>query len=213
MSLKHGNDAADPPTRGASRRRGAVLEEAILDAAWEVLAEQGYPGFTFEAVAARAGTSRPVLYRRWPRREDLLVATVTRFWRSRPISIPDTGNLREDAIKLLRQLDTGRARMITLLSVQIMEYFRESGTNFTELREAAAPANKPPPFETIVDHAINRGELANRPRTPRVLNLPFTLYRHEVFMTMKPVGEETIREIVDDVWLPLLKTTEDHNQR
>ncbi|NUO46329.1 MAG: TetR/AcrR family transcriptional regulator [Streptomyces sp.] len=186
-----------------TRRRGRELEDAILDAAWHVLVEHGYHGFTYEAVAARAGTSRPVLYRRWARREDLLHATLTRFWWSQPIEVPDTGSLREDAIGLLRNADAAR-RMITLLSVQLTDYFRESGTNFSELRAALGTPGEATGFETIVARAVERGELPAVPRSPRVVNLPFDLFRHDVLMTMRAVPEESIVEIVDDVWLPLL---------
>lgn len=199
MSLKDGRS-----TGGTSRRRGAALEAAILDAAWEVLVEHGYPGFTYEAVAARAGTSRPVLYRRWPRHEDLLLATIARHWWSRPIVVPDTGDLREDAVGFLRNADVGRVRTMTLLSVQIMDYFRDTGTSFGELRDTVGPTGQPPPFDTIVARAVERGELADRPRPARVVNLPFDLYRNEVFMTMRPVPDDVIHEIVDEVWLPLL---------
>ena len=191
--------------RGASRRRGPQLDDAILDAAWDVLVERGYPGFTFEAVAARAGTSRPVLYRRWPQREDLLLAAVTKHWRSQPITVPDTGSLRDDALGLLRNADIGRPRMITLMSVQLVDYFRETGTSFSDLRDAVHPPDRATGFETIVARAVERGELPDVPRSSRVLNLPFDLFRHEVFMTMRPVPEESIAEIVDEVWLPLLK--------
>ena len=56
----------------ASRRRGQALEDAILDAAWDVLETGGWSGFTFGAVAERAHSSKPVLYRRWRTREELL---------------------------------------------------------------------------------------------------------------------------------------------
>lgn len=189
---------------GATRRRGAELEAAILDAAWEVLVEHGYPGFTFEAVAARARTSRPVLYRRWPQRDDLLLATITKYWRSQPIAVPDTGSLRDDAIGFLRNADVGRKRMITLISVQLMDYFRDTGSSFSELRERLPAPGQPSPFETIVARAVGRGEVPGMARSSRVVNLPFDLFRHEVFMTMRAVPEESIVEIVDEVWLPLL---------
>ena len=207
MSLRakeEDDGATGRPDRGSSRRRGAALEGAILDAAWDVLAERGYPRFTYEAVAARAGTSRPVLYRRWPRHEDLVLATIERAW-SRRIEVPDTGDLRDDAIGFLRNADLGRARMITLLSVQIMDYFRETGTSLRELRATVRPPDQPSPFATIVSRAVERGELADRPYPPRVVDLPFDLYRHEVFMTMKPVPDDVIHEIIDEVWLPLLR--------
>jgi AcrR family transcriptional regulator len=56
----HNEQASDKQTR----RRGAELEQAILDAAWEQLIAEGYEHFTIDTVAARARTSKPVLYRR-----------------------------------------------------------------------------------------------------------------------------------------------------
>ncbi|TYB69178.1 TetR/AcrR family transcriptional regulator [Nonomuraea sp. PA05] len=190
---------------GATRRRGARLEDALLDAAWDVLLEHGYLGFTYEAVAARAGTSRPVLYRRWPRREDLLLATLTRHWR--PIAIPDTGSLRGDAIGFLRNADADRAGMITLMSVQLVDYFQDTGTSLGELRDTLLPPGHPTAFETIVARAVGRGELPDVPRPARVLNLPLDLLRHDMFMTMRAVPDEAIAQIVDEVWLPLLTVT------
>lgn len=185
-----------------TRRRGAALENAITDAAWELLVEQGYNGFTFEAIAARAGTSKPVLYRRWPRREDLLIATLTRHWR--PLEIPDTGDLRQDALTLLRAVNAERARTVLLMPIQLADYFRDTGTNFSDLRSRLRPAGQTPPFAQLVDRAVERGELADAPRSERVVNLPFDLVRHDMLMSMGAVPDERIVEIVDAVWLPLL---------
>ncbi|TMR95429.1 TetR/AcrR family transcriptional regulator [Nonomuraea basaltis] len=187
---------------GASRRRGPKLEDAILDAAWDVLVEHGYHGFTYEAVAARAGTSRPVIYRRWPQRDDLLLATLTKFWRL--IAVPDTGSLRDDAIGFLRNADADRAGMITLMSVQLADYFRDTGTSLSELRDTLITPGQATAFEMIVARAVERGELPDVPRSSRLVNLPLDLLRHDMFMTMRAVPDESIVEIVDEVWLPLL---------
>ncbi|MBO8193861.1 TetR/AcrR family transcriptional regulator [Streptomyces oryzae] len=195
-------------TGGASRRRGAELEDAILRAAWDVLVERGYPGFTYEAVAAGAGTSRPVLYRRWPQRDDLLLATLTKFWQ--PVAVPDTGSLREDAIGVLRNANALRARMTTLLGVQLMDHFRAAGTSFSELRDALRPPGGATPFEQIVARAVERGELPDEPRSSRVVNLPFDLLRHDMLMTLDAVPDESMVEIVDEVWLPLLAPPRRH---
>jgi AcrR family transcriptional regulator len=186
----------------ASRRRGPVLEGAILDAAWDVLAEHGYSGFTYEAIAARAGTSRAVLYRRWPQRDDLLLATLAKF--CLPIEVPDTGDIREDAIGFLRNANAGRARMVTLISVQLADYFRDTGTSFSALRDALGAQGLTSPFEQIVARAVGRGDLPDVPRSSRVVNLPFDLLRHDLLITMRAVPDEAIVEIVDEAWLPLL---------
>jgi len=58
--------------RGAPRRRGAVLQQAILAAALEQLREVGYAGLTMESVAAAAGTGKAALYHRWPNKDALV---------------------------------------------------------------------------------------------------------------------------------------------
>jgi hypothetical protein len=59
--------------------------------------------------------------------------------------VPDTGHLRDDAIGLLRNADAARTRVITLVSVQLMEYFRDSGSSFSELRETFRPPGRAHP--------------------------------------------------------------------
>jgi hypothetical protein len=147
-----------------------------------------------------------VLYRRWPQRDDLLLATLTKFWQ--PIVVPDTGRLRDDAIGLLRNANALRARMTTLISVQLMDHFRDIGTSFSELRDALRVSGQATAFEQIVTRAVERGELSHAPRSTRVVNLPFDLLRHDMLTTMRPVPDESIIEIVDETWLPLLEAPE-----
>ncbi|MYR30225.1 MULTISPECIES: TetR/AcrR family transcriptional regulator [unclassified Streptomyces] len=188
----------------ATRRRGAELESAILDAAWEVLLAHGYGGFTYEAIAARAGTSRPVLYRRWAQREDMLLATLVRHLRR--IEIPDTGSLRGDVLAFLREVNEDRAATAALMLVQLADYFRDTGTNFLQLRAALSPP-APGPGEVLVARAVARGELPDIPRPARVLDLPLELMRHDLLMELSALPDERIVEIVDVVWLPLLGVT------
>ena len=62
--------------RAPQRRRGAALENALLDAAWDELVEKGYDGFTIESVAERAQTARAVIYRRWATKPELMRAAI-----------------------------------------------------------------------------------------------------------------------------------------
>jgi len=52
--------------------------------------------------------------------------------------------------------------------------------------------------------AVQRGEIDPARLTPRIAALPFDLVRHEVMMTLAPVPKDTIIEIVDDIFLPLV---------
>src|ERR1035438_636760 len=93
-----------PPHASRTRRRGATLEHAILDAAWEEIAAVGYDQATMGSVAARAGTNKATLYRRWPNRTELLTAAIDRrvVHLDRPPA--DTGSLRTDAIAVLEAM-------------------------------------------------------------------------------------------------------------
>lgn len=187
----------------ATRRRGAALEAAILAAAWDVLAEGGYNGFTFDAIAERAQTSKPVLYRRWPSRGDLLRATVRQHGEVTALPIPDTGSLREDVIRLLQSRNGDRSSMAALMSVQLGTYFAESGTSPADLRREVI-GGRSGGMRMLTDRAAARGECpAGLPE--RVVTLPFDLFRAETMLTLRPVPEEVILQIVDVIWLPLLQ--------
>ena len=64
-------DATQAAARG--RRRSETARKAILRAAYDLLASDGYRALTFEAVAARAGVGRPTIYRWWPGKAALAV--------------------------------------------------------------------------------------------------------------------------------------------
>jgi len=190
----------------ATRRRGPALDDALLEAAWDELIEVGYSRFTFEGVAARAGTSRPVIYRRWPARADLAIAAVRHFGRRTPVAVPDTGSVRDDLVQILRAASANRRELAVLFSVQMGEFFSETGTSPADLRTAFL-SGRPQPFgvEQILRRGVERGELDPDRLTPRIANLPTDLLRHELLMTLQPVSDETIAEIVDNVFLPLVK--------
>ncbi len=57
-----------------------------------------------EAVADRAGTSRAVLYRRWPKKAELVVAALRRHRPMLSGEVPDTGSLRGDVVALLTRM-------------------------------------------------------------------------------------------------------------
>src|ERR1700681_1013354 len=58
-------DTAVEVSRGG-RPRDESREQAIRDAAIELLAEVGYDAMSIEAVAVRARSSKATIYRRWP---------------------------------------------------------------------------------------------------------------------------------------------------
>jgi AcrR family transcriptional regulator len=80
------------PTRG--RPRNPAIDTAILSATRGLLLEVGYANLAMEAVAARAGISKPTLYLRYPTRAVLVVEAI--FGKTKVRATPNTGSIRTD---------------------------------------------------------------------------------------------------------------------
>lgn len=83
---------------GAARGRGRPREErvtgAVLTAVVDLVTEQGIGAVTMDAVASRAGVSKPAMYRRWPTKQDLIIAAAET--RLGVLSVPDLGDFRAE---------------------------------------------------------------------------------------------------------------------
>jgi AcrR family transcriptional regulator len=91
------SDRTIEPFRRPGRPRDARVEKAVLDATVDILSAVGFGALTVEAVASRAGVGKATIYRRWPSKEALLVATMTCLVSE--LETPDTGSLRSDIAK------------------------------------------------------------------------------------------------------------------
>lgn len=181
-----------------TRRRGAVLEQAILDAAWEELGEKGWAGFTIDGVAARAGTARTVIYRRHKNRVELAGAMLDSA-ATTDGSFPSRGDLRSDLVAFLRGMS---AFMDGPFGLAIRGVISEGD-----------PSARPSIFagETIVSEvddivrqAVERGELAAAPST-LAANLGHAVLMAEFLHVRKGPSDADIDELVDTVWLPTLR--------
>lgn len=179
-----------------------MLEAAILDAAWQELAEVGFPRLTIESVARRARTSVPVLYRRWAGKEALVIAAIERYRATHPVEIPDTGSLRSDLLTLLNSMNESRAGFTTMITSVFAGLLAGTGLTPNEIRLRVLE-NRSGVSEAIFRRAHDRGELDLDRVPPAVLAMPFDLVRQDLLMTLKPVPEARIVSIIDDLFLPL----------
>ncbi|USX52911.1 TetR/AcrR family transcriptional regulator [Lentzea sp. HUAS12] len=88
-----------------ARRRDERIDHAVLDAVSALVREVGYPALTMEAIAARAGTTKPAIRRRWQSRQQLVVAAMARDRIG--LTEIDTGCLHCDLVGHLEALRTG----------------------------------------------------------------------------------------------------------
>jgi AcrR family transcriptional regulator len=82
-------------TRPPGRPRSAEADEAILRAALELLADDGYRALTMEAVRERAGVGKATLYRRYGSKDELVRAAIAHLNYDLPLP-EDTGSLEGD---------------------------------------------------------------------------------------------------------------------
>ena len=189
--------------RTRQRRRGEELEAALLEAAWEELVEAGFARLTMESVAARAKTGVAVLYRRWPNKDDLVLAAIGHYGTTYPVEIPDTGSLRDDMVALLSGFSDTRVSFAAIVSAAFSGLLASTGLTPAEVREKIL-ADRPRLSDPIFTRAHERGEIDLDRIPPAVLTMPFDLMRHDMLMTYKPIPPERVLEIVDDLFMPLV---------
>ena len=110
-----------PVRRDRGRPRGAPVVESVLDETMRLLAREGLAGLRVESVAEAAGVNKTSIYRRWPTRESLVAAAITRA-QSHLTVPPVTGSLEGDlravvgAVGRFLSSTAGRATLSVALS-------------------------------------------------------------------------------------------------
>ena len=109
-------EPAAPPSRRPGRPRDAHNDTRILEATKSILFEKGYAGLTIDGVAAAAGVSRPTIYRRWPSKAELVIASLAEST-GLSLPVPNTGSVRKDLMAVqreqIRSFNSPEARRIT----------------------------------------------------------------------------------------------------
>jgi AcrR family transcriptional regulator len=180
------------------------LEEAILRAAVAELTESGYPGLTMDRVAKRAGTNKNALYRRWPNRAALGIAAYHRLTAD-TVEVPDTGDLRGDVLELLRMAN----RTWSSPYGEILRGLMADPDLMAQLRERSAD-NGVDMWLTVLGRAAARGEVRPAALRPRVAGVAIALLRNEFVTRGVPSApDDVLVEIVDEVYLPLVRAVTD----
>jgi AcrR family transcriptional regulator len=83
------------------RPRDPRIDGAVLRATVELLGQTGYAALSVDAIARRAATSKPAIYRRWPSKAHLVHEAV--FPIGEATELPDTGSLASDVREMVRR--------------------------------------------------------------------------------------------------------------
>jgi AcrR family transcriptional regulator len=181
--------------RRPGRPRSVECDRAILLAALEEYAENGFDGMSVDAVAARAGVSKATIYRRFESKLELVTAAMYQSAEER-FTDPDNGTLAADLrcvlesiLELTKDPVLGRAkRMIVADGVRNPELGRVHEEFVQQRRVRIIDA---------FDRAIARGDM--RPDIDKDVAADFVtgpvFYRHLV--SHMPIDEAYITEVLD----------------
>ena len=185
------------PHRGRPRDPG--VDEAILAAAVDLLAEAGYARLTMDQVAARAGVGKASVYLRWPNKVALVAEAIQHRSAVVP-DVPDTGSLREDMLAFLRALLRGKSAAAQALAAVTGEIASNPELQKAWRRSVAGTLSAC--VRVIVEHAIERGELPAASDVELLSLLPLTLLQNWRLEHEQGPDDAVVERIVDQFYTP-----------
>jgi AcrR family transcriptional regulator len=186
------------PTPGRGRPLSQRTDQAILDAAVELLAERRLSEISLEEVAARARVSKASIYRRWPSKGTLAFsAFMTQFRGTQPT--PDTGRLHDDLLATLRNWvrtvdGTTAGRTLRGLIAEVQRD-PELATAWRERFVEPVRAG----HLTMTERAIARGELPPDTDANLLIDLLFGPAYHRLLQGHLPLDGAFITGTVDAI--------------
>jgi AcrR family transcriptional regulator len=185
------------------RPRDPRRDEAILEAAVELCAEVGYDRMTVDAIAGRAGVSKPTIYLRFPGGKGAVIAAAIMAHKASKRDYPDTGDLRGDLVAYVRESIAQVERNVHLAAGLALQ-LRES-PELAEIFHEHAVCRERPRVQTILTRAEARGELDDADAvSPLFIGVAPSLIHTRVLLTGEPVDDAFVDALVDDVLLPIL---------
>ncbi len=180
-----------------SRRRGAVLEQALCAAAVQELIEVGYAGLTMEGVAARAHTGKAAVYRRWPNKHALTLDALRHVLPPMPQLDPGI-SARENLLRVFTALCDVLAGETTFPGLAVAVGLLADPA----LRAAFVDAVVAPRLAVIASilaRGEQTGEIAPGTLTPLADHVGPALIMQTFLLTGAPPGPADIDRVVDTV--------------
>jgi AcrR family transcriptional regulator len=150
-----GREGKAPAARG--RPADPDIEQRVIATALSVYGEVGWAGFSLDRVARRAPVGKAALYRRWPTKEDLLLAALEHLAEP-PADDADPADLRRCLIGMAGQVIDMFVGPKALVLPRVLIEASQYPPQFDEMVQAIVRAR----FggaRTIIRAAIDRGEL------------------------------------------------------
>ncbi len=213
MAVSTDSDAAPAPAAGClgpQRRRGAALEDAIVDAAFAELTEVGYAAFAVENVAARARTGKASIYRRWGSKQELVMAALAAHLHG-----PDDESMRAagwhddelttaDALRGVGRLIVETLRSPAGRAMRAIKLEATSDPELAALVDQQFQAPRRAAMLALLRRGVARGEVRPEAATTVVADVLPAVLTHRLLMQGEQVSATEIETIIEQVMIPLV---------
>ena len=187
-------------TSHATDPRAARSREAILAAAWDLLAREGPGAITHQRVAQQAGVGRATVYRHWAAPEDLLRDVL--FSAELPFFATPALPLRPWLHAELRQLaDELALPAVASLAIALMEQTRSGGAGAPPHRHITAITER---LAAAFALAVDAGELDTAPDADLAAAHLIGPLIYRTTLQAAAVPDRLLAEVIDGVadWQP-----------
>jgi AcrR family transcriptional regulator len=176
-------------------RADRVLRQVVA-ATTAIIAEEGVPGVTVEAVALRSGVSRTTIYRRWRTPQLLMLEALRSVMTPKASPVSDTGSLRSDLRVLLGDIreflqSADGMALFNAVFLQAHDSDDEAVHNFFEKRFLESGK--------VIERAKERGELAHLVDGRLIIELAASPIYFRTFFAREPITDAFLDAIVDKV--------------
>jgi len=188
------------------RKRDPALDNRILDAAIDILAEDGFDAMTMDQVAAQAGSTKASVYRRWSSKVELVRDALIRMSRHsvNTEDVPDTGSLREDLLSIQRNYSKEFAEK----KVRILSGLGSFNSDHKQVREEAlseifgAMTNI---NLSLMQRAKERGEIAKDAHIELACETIVSSIVYQTSIKLMPFDKSQYSKLLDAIILPALR--------
>ncbi|MCP1437125.1 AcrR family transcriptional regulator [Erwinia persicina] len=169
--------------------RSAKVREAVLQAARQILMQEGANALTHRKVAHIAGVNASTVYRRWPDRTRL-IADVFRSTAESMVSIPDSGSLHLDLYEFLKMITSMLSSSEGRKMIQGAIDATSSGDELVGSAIRDVWEQRFQQAEMMFERAIRRGEAGFEGQRRAILETLIAPVWFRILITQEPVDEE-----------------------
>lgn len=193
---QHEPDTPKSTCRAPGRPREPETDARILEATFRLMAKHGYVRMSVDAIAAEAGVTKPTIYRRWPSKIELAMASLVAYCDASRAAV--VGDTRADLIAEMEHFRRAISRPygMSLLGTVLAEEHETPELLAAFRKYLVAPRRRA--LRAILDAAQARGELKEGAEIDLAVNMLVGAF-YAQYVAGHPFASDWSERLVDAV--------------